>query len=267
VRTWQCPVPRLARRRTRRSREFAEGAVAIIHRTVRWANDARGQRSAARSTGNRWPEPTITWSHWTVRCAKGTDGSTVGLARKGRRSGTGHALFMSGGAPDCPVRHPKEGKNCLPNETPKAPNCLGAIKGTPRRMEHNTKHSLNILRRLDSATTHPDLRVWDLSTSRVVNSLRCVCVLSSWLVCVWLLQFLHVFLSLPYSWAFVAIDIVRVRGSNLWRFLTNGKTTIRKKIVVFKLIIGSLERGWVQPSSIGRPQRGSRRGFIGRTTG
>jgi hypothetical protein len=29
----------------------------------------------------------------------------------------------------------------------------------------------------------------------------------------------------------------------LWRFLTNGKTTIRKKIVVFKLIIGSLERG------------------------
>jgi hypothetical protein len=28
--------------------------------------------------------------------------------------------------------------------------------------------------------------------------------------------------------------------------------------VVFKLIIGSLERGWVQPSSIGTPQRGNR---------
>jgi hypothetical protein len=28
--------------------------------------------------------------------------------------------------------------------------------------------------------------------------------------------------------------------------------------VVFKLIIGSLERGWVQPSSIGTPQRGGR---------
>jgi hypothetical protein len=29
----------------------------------------------------------------------------------------------------------------------------------------------------------------------------------------------------------------------LWRFLTNGKTTISKKTVVFKLIIGSLEMG------------------------
>jgi hypothetical protein len=33
------------------------------------------------------------------------------------------------------------------------------------------------------------------------------------------------------------INIVRARGSNLWRFLTNGKKTIRKKAVVFKLII------------------------------
>jgi hypothetical protein len=29
----------------------------------------------------------------------------------------------------------------------------------------------------------------------------------------------------------------------LWRFLTNGRKTIRKKDVVIKLIIGSLERG------------------------
>jgi hypothetical protein len=29
----------------------------------------------------------------------------------------------------------------------------------------------------------------------------------------------------------------------LYRFLTKGTSTIRKKIVVFKLIIGSLERG------------------------
>jgi hypothetical protein len=57
---------------------------------------------------------------------------------------------------DCPVRHPTEDKNCLPNGIPTAPRCLGAIKGTPRRMEHNTKHSLNILRRLDSANTHLD---------------------------------------------------------------------------------------------------------------
>jgi hypothetical protein len=61
------------------------------------------------------------------------------------------ALFMSGGAPDCPVHQPTEGKNCLPNGDPMAPSCLGAIKGTPRRMEQHTKPPLNILRCLDSA--------------------------------------------------------------------------------------------------------------------
>jgi hypothetical protein len=39
------------------------------------------------------------------------------------------------------------------------------------------------------------------------------------------------------------INLVRARGSNLWRFLANGKKTIRKNTVVFKLIIESLERG------------------------
>ena len=42
---------------------------------------------------------------------------------------------------------------------------------------------------------------------------------------------------------FVVNNFVRVRGSNLWRFLTNGKTSLKKKIVVFKWIIRSLERG------------------------
>jgi hypothetical protein len=68
------------------------------------------------------------------------------------------ALFMSGGALDCPVRQPAEGKNCLPNGDPTASSCLGAIKGTPRRMEQYTKPPLNILRRLDSVSTHLDLR-------------------------------------------------------------------------------------------------------------
>jgi hypothetical protein len=66
------------------------------------------------------------------------------------------AMFMSGGAPDCSVRQPIEGKNCLPNEDPTDPSCLGAIKGTFRRMEHNIKPPLNILRRLHSASTYPD---------------------------------------------------------------------------------------------------------------
>jgi hypothetical protein len=71
---------------------------------------------------------------------------------------------MSGGASDCPVRHLTEGKNCLRIGSPTAPSCLGAIKGTPRHMEHTTKHSLNILRRLDFATTHSNHRIRDLST-------------------------------------------------------------------------------------------------------
>jgi hypothetical protein len=52
-----------------------------------------------------------------------------------------------------------------------------------------------------------------------------------------------VLLSLPYSCASLVINIVRARGSNLWRFLANGEITLKKKIVVFKMIIGSLERG------------------------
>jgi hypothetical protein len=47
--------------------------------------------------------------------------------------------WLSGGAPDCPVRHPTEGKIGLPSWSSTAPSCLGAIKGTPRRMEEHTK--------------------------------------------------------------------------------------------------------------------------------
>jgi hypothetical protein len=43
--------------------------------------------------------------------------------------------------------------------------------------------------------------------------------------------------------AFFVISIIRARDSKLWRFLANGKNTLKEKTVVFKLIIGSLERG------------------------
>jgi hypothetical protein len=52
---------------------------------------------------------------------------------------------LSGGAPDCPVCPRTEGNQSLPNGAPTAPGSLGAIKGTPRRMEKYTKHPLNIL--------------------------------------------------------------------------------------------------------------------------
>jgi hypothetical protein len=91
--------------------------------------------------------------HWTA--------SGVPRGLKAQRSALpemeiNRALYMSGGAPDCLVRQPTEGKNCLPNGDPIAPSCLGAIKGTPRHMEHNNKPPLNILRCLDTASTHLD---------------------------------------------------------------------------------------------------------------
>jgi hypothetical protein len=138
---------------------IAEGTAAIIHRTVRCAPDCPvsqqrpRQWSAARSTGDAWPTPTITRPHRTVSGVPRGPRAQQSASPKKERN---RALFMFGGAPDCPVRQPTEGNNCLPNGDPMAPSCLGAIKGTPRRMEHYTKPPLNILRRLDFASTHPD---------------------------------------------------------------------------------------------------------------
>jgi hypothetical protein len=66
----------------------------------------------------------------------------------------------------------------------------------------------------------------DLYVCRCCDSSSCVCFFPSLTLVV-----------------FIVINIVRVRGSNLWRFLTKGTSVIRKKTVVFKWIIGSLERG------------------------
>jgi hypothetical protein len=135
--------------------------TAIIHQTVRCALDCPvsqrppAQRSAAQSAGDAWPTPTVGRGHRTVRCAPDSvqcanchESATVVCARIGRRSRIGHEQWLFGGAPDCPVRHPTEGKNSLPCWPPTAPSCLGAIKGTPRRMEESPKHTLSIPRLL-----------------------------------------------------------------------------------------------------------------------
>jgi hypothetical protein len=54
----------------------------------------------------------------------------------------------------CPVRQATEGKISLPGMFSTAPSCLGAIKGTPRRMEENTKHSLSTLDHSHSILAH-----------------------------------------------------------------------------------------------------------------
>jgi hypothetical protein len=80
---------------------------------------------------------------------------------------------------------PTEGKIGLPSWPPTAPSCLGAIKGTPRRMEQKTKLSRNILRLPDSDSTHLILCVSDLSSICVANSVCCVSS-SSRDLCAWL---------------------------------------------------------------------------------
>jgi hypothetical protein len=137
------------------------GVVAKIHRTVRWCTRL--------SRESELPEPTVEsvisgrhlawansqWVHRTVRCAKRSEGATVGFARKGRRSGTGQALFMSGGAPDCPVCHPTESKDCLPKGILTAPRPLGSIKGTPRRLQQWHKSSQQLYTSFGSILSLP----------------------------------------------------------------------------------------------------------------
>jgi hypothetical protein len=152
---------------------------------------------------------------------------------------------LSGGAPYCPVRHSTEGKDSLPCWPPMAPSCLGAIKGTLRHMEESSKHSLSILRLPHSASAHLIDCVSDLSSVRVVNSLcyfsssslglcACVCCRIVLCVCVASPNLTSCFLCDLYCKGerLQTVEIPRKR-----------EDTLKEKTVVFKLIIGSLERG------------------------
>jgi hypothetical protein len=91
-------------------------------------------------------------THQIVRCPTEKETNQSGDSR----SRTVLVLFTVRYALDSQVCPRTKGKNCLPNGAPTAPSCLGAIKGSPRRMEQHTKPPLNILIRLDSASTHPN---------------------------------------------------------------------------------------------------------------
>jgi hypothetical protein len=74
-------------------------------------------------------------------------------------------------APDCPVHPTTEGKIGLPDLLSTAPSCLGAIKGTPRRMEEKTKQPQSILDHPHSVFAHSFVILSD-SSSVLVRTLR-----------------------------------------------------------------------------------------------
>jgi hypothetical protein len=120
--------------------------------TVGRANGRPRDPRETRGRANGWKGGTgLSGVHRTV--------SGAPMAPKRQRSaspnkeGDPHRI-VSGGAPDCPVRQATEGKNCLAGMHSTAPSCLGAIKGTPRRMEEHTKHSLRIPKHQDFDSAH-----------------------------------------------------------------------------------------------------------------
>jgi hypothetical protein len=102
------------------------------------------QRSAAQSARDAWPGlrseggTRLSGVHRTVSDAPTAQNCQRSAAPKQERN---PHRTVSTGAPDCPVRQSTEGKICLPGMLSTVPSCLGAIKGTPRRMEEDTKHS------------------------------------------------------------------------------------------------------------------------------
>jgi hypothetical protein len=127
--------------------------TAIIHRTVRCAPDCPvSQRSAARSARDTWPSQRLEGGtglsgvHRTCPVRQRLQVCQRSASPFKERNLAPDSVRC---APDCPVRQTTEGKNCLPRLLSTAPSCLGAIKGTPRRMEENTKHSYNIPKHQD----------------------------------------------------------------------------------------------------------------------
>jgi hypothetical protein len=137
----------------------------IIHRTVQWCTGLSGEPTVV-STKGRLRNP------WATRGLQQRSVGHTGLSGVHRTvSGAPsdpedqrsdapdkEGDHASDNYSDCPVHHPTEGKFGLPSWPPTAPSCLAAIKGTPRRMEDNTKLTRNILRHLDSSFTQSDHR-------------------------------------------------------------------------------------------------------------
>jgi hypothetical protein len=111
--------------------------------TVGRANGRPRDLRETRGRANGWkgaPDSPVCTGH--VRCAIGSQicNGRLRCLRKeiGHRTVSGvHRTVRC--APDCPVHPTTEGRIGLPDLLSTAPSCLGAIKGTPRRMEKISK--------------------------------------------------------------------------------------------------------------------------------
>jgi hypothetical protein len=126
---------------------FRRRRTAKNHRTVRWCTGLSGEPTVGRANG-RPRNPRVTRGR--ANGQKGAPDCPVrqrlqivnGRLRQNRKE------ICTG---QCPVVHRtvwctsrQKARNCLPILLSTAPSCLGAIKGTPRRMKEHTKHSLII---------------------------------------------------------------------------------------------------------------------------
>jgi hypothetical protein len=157
--------------------------------SVRCARLVRGELAALGI--RRWRTTII---HRTVRWANGRQRNSRPRNPRAMRGCSNGQL----GAPDCPVRHSTKGKDSLPCCPPTAHSYLGAIKGTPTRMEESSKHSLSILRLphpvsahlIDCVSNLSPFELWTLCATFRAQVLACVCAADLCVVCVSLLALL-----------------------------------------------------------------------------
>jgi hypothetical protein len=138
----------------------------IIHRTVQWCTGLSGEPTIGLANG-RPRNPRVTRGR--ANGQRGAPDCPVCTGQcpvrqrlqdcNGRRRHLWKEIrhrTVSGGAPDCSVHHPTEGKICLPGLLSTAPRPLVPIKGTSRRLNqyrsaankcrhHSNQFSLSLL--------------------------------------------------------------------------------------------------------------------------
>jgi hypothetical protein len=133
--------------------------TAIIHRTVRWCTGLSGEPTVDCANGrqrNQWatrgPSQRSVGAPDCPVCTRQCLVSQDDCCSNGQLNQflkeIGHRT-VSGGAPDCSVHHPTEGKNCLPGLLSTAHRPFGYIKGTPRCLQQKTSAANNCIHHSD----------------------------------------------------------------------------------------------------------------------